>query len=240
MTRTTVVLGVVCVLALTVSAGAQALPSVRWALQPVPAAGISAADCDLPAVPNAPPQRVAVALGHLVEWCVQNATSVDQARAADWSVAVDFGAPTRVAAACKDVTTPTQAVLCYALVPAAAVTALAPAGVHTLSVSTPSLLVDGLTVVSAELERPSCVAFGVRYDVGAPLPNTAPALAAGALYSIAGAYTVERLIGQLRQDGWHVEWLRTQWTQQPKTVSDQLLDPGGAFWVFGWCRGVAE
>jgi len=220
------------------AASAQAIPSLRSPLLAVPAGGtVSSWDCDLPPVPNAPPQWIDVRPGALVEWCLESAT-LDQAKTAAWQLAVDGGPQVLLAVACRAHPTAPTPILCYAMLPPGAVSVLAQQGIHTLDLATTSIA-QGLAV-SVKLERPWCLADGTRYDVGAVLPNTAASLAAGSLYSTAGAYNVETRIGRLRQDGWHVEWTREQWAKVPTTTTQQSLDPGGAFWLFGWCRGVPQ
>jgi len=219
---------ILCTIAAT--ADAQVLsPMMRSPMRPV-TERIQPWDCELPAVPGMPRQVITVKPGQLVEWCVAN-TGVDTARAAPWRASADGGAQAPLLHACRPTAVPGEAILCYAVLPAVITSQLALPGIHVLAVA--SIAINEGVGLTLEVERPSCMLDGVKYDVGAILPNTPQGIALGNLFTTTlGAFTAQSRIARLRQDGWHVEWTWVQWKNY---VS--VTDRGGGSVIFATCTG---
>ena len=183
-------------------------------------------DCELPAVPGIPTQKINTQVGQLVEWCVTLA--IAPAMAAPWTAQVDGGVNTPLAHMCRGPLNLVDQTLCYAVLPMATTTALQQPGAHTLSIA--SIAVNEGVGVSLRIEPLTCTMDTMTFPVGTPLPPPpSVAMPNGNLQSTLGAYTIESRIGYLRNNGWHIEWDRAQFAVAPVA--------GGIWAVLGWCEG---
>lgn len=183
-------------------------------------------DCELPAVPGMPTQKINTQVGQLVEWCTTLAG--DPAKAAPWTAQVDGGVLTPLAHMCRGALNLSDTTLCYAVLPLATTTALQQSGPHDLKIASISVN-EGVPLV-LRVEPLMCTMDGMTFPVNTPLPPP-PSVATpnGNLQSTLGAYTIESRIGYLRANGWHVEWDRAQFAVAPVS--------GGIWAVLGWCEG---
>ena len=88
---------------------------------------------------------------------------------------------------------------------------------------------QGDMLLSYYFVLPYCTDAGVNYRKGDPLP----ASSVGALRNQQGAFTFEKRVGELRANGWQVEWQRVQFGE---TTTATL----GYWYLLAWCVGTPQ
>lgn len=177
--------------------------------------------CYFPINNSTAPQIISIKSGYKIEWCVDG--DYNKAISLIYTFKVDSNSIIPIIPACTRSTVTT----CITIVPDSEIPTLQLPINHTVTIGMrdPVANID-LPSLILNTRRPVCIDNGIIYEVGSPIPVGIT----GALRNQIGMFTFETQIGKLRDEGFRIEWQRSQFGLDSNGLN-------GYNYMLGWCEG---